>query len=201
MLCIVMFMPVIVCMQFEEKMITGVRFGTMIRRIILTLLLLELLILVLVWTSHHNKHRHNNSKYYHSNNNSNKVRMIVGTARYRRTEGWVWRICVMSRQIQQQQQQQTQTPQIIADGGSRLDSSRHKKKSLTDLVKCIFLISLDTCCSRYVWTLQIVRGRTTTDPCPCFVPITDGRHQIGCHTARRLAPTKFNTFLWKHCCF
>ena len=93
MLCIVMFMPVIVCMQFEEKMITGVRFGTMIRRIILTLLLLELLILVLVWTSHHNKHRHNNSKYYHSNNNSNKVRMIVGTVRYRRTEGWVWRMC------------------------------------------------------------------------------------------------------------
>ena len=93
MLCIVMFMPVIVCMQFEEKVITGVRFGTMIRRIILTLLLLELLILVLVWTSHHNKHRHNNSKYYHSSSSNNKVRMIVGTVRYRRTEGWVWRMC------------------------------------------------------------------------------------------------------------
>ena len=152
MLCIVMFMPVIVCIIFEEQMIAGVRFGTMIQTIIITLLLLELLVvLVLVWTSHHNKHRYKNSKYHHSSSSSNnKVRMIVGTVRYRRTEGWVWRICVMSRQIQQQQQQQTQTPQIIADGGSRLDSSRHKKKSLTDLVKCIFLISLDTCCSRYV---------------------------------------------------
>merc|ERR1711865_1197123 len=88
-LCIIMFMPVIVCIKFEEKMITGVRFGTMIRRIIITLILLELLVvlvLVLVWTSHHNKHRHNN-------NSNNKFRMIVGTARYRRTEGWVWRMC------------------------------------------------------------------------------------------------------------
>lgn len=100
-LCIIMFMPVIVCIKFEEKMIAGVRFGTMIRRIIITLILLELLellvvlVLVMVWTSHHNKHRHNNSKYHHhsSSSSSNKFRMIVGTARYRRTEGWVWRMC------------------------------------------------------------------------------------------------------------
>ena len=38
-----MFMPVIVCIIFEEQMIAGVRFGTMIQTIIITLLLLELL--------------------------------------------------------------------------------------------------------------------------------------------------------------